>query len=61
MQHDMDLQAANIANTGAWRYTRYGMAACFFLAAVLLVASLTMSHGFAAQQAINTQDFSDAL
>jgi hypothetical protein len=44
----MDLQAANDANTGAWRFTRFGMIACFVLAGLMLVASLTMANSHAA-------------
>ena len=40
----MDLQAANNATTGAWRFTRIGMIACFLFASALLIASLTMAH-----------------
>ena len=44
----MDLQAANIANNGVWRFTRIGMIACFLLAGIMLVASLTMANSQAA-------------
>lgn len=40
----MDLEAANIANAGIGRLTRIGMASCFALAGLMLLASLTMAQ-----------------